>query len=155
MPIDTIVRPTLITSDPSIPAMWPGLEELLATGARKGSILLVDDLQGVREILCWVLEREGYLCARVQRVQCLRAALTQRPDLILLNYLMPVMDGLTALRQIKINPVTSYLKVVMFSGVGDESPFWSAAAEAGALDCLHTPFIVKTLLSTVEKALRS
>ena len=40
--------------------MWPGLEELLATGARKGSILLVDDLQGVREILCWVLEREGY-----------------------------------------------------------------------------------------------
>ena len=106
--------------------------------------------------MCWVLEREGYRVRTAgDGVQCLRSALTLRPDLILLNYLMPVMDGLTALRQIKMNPVISYLKVVMFSGVGEWSPFWSAAMEAGALDCLHTPFDVKTLLSSVEKGLRS
>jgi CheY-like chemotaxis protein len=63
------------------------------------------------------------------------------------------MDGLTALRQIKMNPVISYLKVVMFSACADR--IRASALELGALDCLQTPFDVKTLLSAVERGLRS
>lgn len=159
-------RPTVLRPDrPSgrIPAAGmplgvsqPWLEDLLSTGARKGSLLIVDDDQTMRDILRYVLEREGYRVRTADDgVQCLRSALTLRPDLILLNYLMPVMDGLSALREIKINPVISYLKVVMFSAVGDFITFRAVALEDGALDCLHTPFEVKTLLSAVEKGLRS
>lgn len=138
------------------PATRPWLEELLSTGARKGSILLVDDAEDIRDILRQVLEHEGYRVRTADDgVQCVRSAMTQRPDLILLNYLMPRMDGLTALRQIKMNPVTSYLKVVMFSAVHDFPRFRATAVSEGALDCLHTPFDVKTLLSAVERALRS
>jgi|GEM_PF-4528424 len=68
---------------------------------------------------------------------------------------MPRMDGLIALQCLKKDPVISYLKVVMYSAVSNDSPFWAAAMEAGALCCLQTPFDMKTLLTTVERCLRS
>lgn len=132
------------------------LERLLSTGVRKGSILLVDDQTDVCELLRFVLEREGYrVHAAGDGVRCLKMAKTLRPDLILLNYLMPAMDGLSALRQLKMNSTISYLKAVMYSGVSDFLRFRADALESGALDCLQSPFGVKTLLTVVERYLRS
>lgn len=130
------------------------LENSLPAGVRKGSILLVDDQEDVRELLRFILERKGYQVHTAgDGVQCLRMAKTLRPDLVLLNYLMPVMDGLTALRRLKMNPIISHLRVVMYSGVSDFVGFQSDATDAGALDCLRSPFHVKAFLAVVENAL--
>lgn len=116
---------------------------------------MVDDDPDCRTLLAAVLAREGYhLRTGEDGIQCVRAAKTQRPDLIILNYLMPRMDGLAALRQIKLNPVISYLKVVMYSAAADFNLFRKTALEGGALDCLHSPFEIKSLLSVVERNLR-
>ena len=134
----------------------PTLEELLGRGTRKGSILIVDDNRDCLELLCAVLRQEGYrVHAAGDGVQCLRLAKTLRPDLILLNYVMPVMDGLTALHLLKKDPVISYLKVVMFSALGNTAWLQEASASAGALGCLNTPFDLKTLRNAVERALRA
>jgi len=150
------VRPARATSELAAPATLPEFERMFATGACKGRLLLVEDMADIRELLGWVLKREGYFVRTAgDGVECLKLAKTMRPDLILLNYLMPRMDGLAALRQLKMNPVISYLKVIMYSAVSGKSPFWSAAMEAGALECFHTPFDMKTLLSAIERALRA
>lgn len=138
------------------PRTLPGFERLFAEGACRGKLLLVDDDHGVREILEFYLRREGYFVRTADNgLECVKKALTMRPDLIILNYLMPIMNGLTALREIKRNPSISYLKVVVYSAVGEDSPFWKAALDAGAIGCLHTPFDLRQFLAIVEKALRS
>lgn len=155
VPATTAVCPGLVAPALIIPATQPLLEELLSSGARKGSILLVDDDRDIRALLRCVLERDGYRVRTASDgVECVKLAKTLRPDLILLNYLMPVMDGLGALRQIKMNPVISYLKVVMFSGVSDFKRFREAAIDGGAIDCLQSPLSLQTFRNAIEQALR-
>ena len=138
------------------PATQPWLEELLGSGSRRGSLLLVDDDSGLREILQSVLEREGHRVHTAGNgLQGLRLAKVLRPELIVLNFLMPVMDGLSALRALKKDPIISYLKVVMYSAVSDFDRFRGESLEAGAVDCLHTPFELKTFVAVVERALRA
>lgn len=138
-----------------LPASLPWLKELLAPGSSKGKILLVDDIPDVLWLFREVLTRQGYeVQTGEDGLQCVNLALTQRPDLILLNFLMPRMDGLTALKKIKSNPITSNLRVVMFSATSDFKWFKRTSFLEGALDCLQSPFDVKTLLFTVEKNLR-
>jgi len=150
------VRPALVTPVRAIPATLPEFRRMFSAGACKGRLLLVEDLDDIRELLGCLLKHKGYFVrAAGNGAECLRLAKTMRPDIILLNYLMPVMDGLTALRQLKMDPVISYLKVIMYSAVGGDSPFWTAAMEAGAVDCLHTPFDAETLLIAIERGLRS
>ncbi len=149
------VGPVRIISERPSPATNPWLERLLGPGACKGKILLVDDNVDARVLFQHFLEKHQYFVRPAENgVECLKLARTMRPDLILLNYLMPVMDGLTALRQLRKDPTISYLKVVVFSAVGSDHWFWAAAREEGALDCLETPFGPKTLLDAVERALR-
>ena len=134
----------------------PRLERRFSDGACRGLILIVDDQADVRYLFELVLRRSGYFVrTAADGVECLKRARTMRPDLVLLNYLMPVMDGLTTLKYLKMDPMISYLKVVMFSGVGNDSPFWAEAMEAGAVCCLHTPFSWKLLVATVERCMRS
>lgn len=138
-------------------AACPWLEKMLAAkGACKGRILLVEDEPQIRYFYELVLTRSGYFVRTAgDGAECLKKARTMRPDLILLNYLMPVMNGLAALQYLKKDPFISYLRVVMYSAVCPDSPFWEAAMEAGALCCIRTPFNYKTLLAIVEKCMRS
>jgi CheY-like chemotaxis protein len=153
--IRPVKRAPTIHRGGSAPIAGPSLEEILAAGAREGSILLVEDEPEIRQFFRWALEREGYRThATCDGAECLRLARTLRPGLIVLNNLMPVMDGLTALRHLKKDPVTSYLKVLMYSGVWDFARFRAAALEAGAVDCLQTPFDLKTLIQAVDRSLR-
>ena len=143
----------VITRERVLPDTQPSLEDYLAAGSRKGSLLLVEDVPDFRELFQFVLEREGYRVHVAENgVECLRRAKTLRPDLIILNYLMPVMDGLTALQKLKQDCLTSYLKVVMYSACGEK--LRPLALEAGAVDYLSSPFEVKTLVLAVERALR-
>lgn len=148
-----VCEPVVVPARPA-PVELPWLEELLTRGSRKGSLLVVEDIKEIRELYRWVLEREGYRVHEAgDGVECLRAAKTLRPDLILLNYLMPRMDGLTALAQLKKDPVVSYLKVVMHSALGNDRWLREAALAAGALDILNVPMDPRALIRAVAKNL--
>ena len=130
------------------------LRELLGSRARAGRILVVDDDPTFRALLQEYFSREGYEVHTAEDgLQCLGLALSLRPDLIILNFLMPRMDGLTALIRIKESPITANLKVLMFSGTSHFASFREKSLKAGALDCLQTPFSFKTLLVKAEKIL--
>ncbi len=133
----------------------PWLQRLLRPWKRRTTILLVDDDPDDQKLMRAALKREHYrVHTGSDGVQCLELAKALRPDLILLNCLMPRMDGLTALQRLKMDPILSSLKVVMFSGVSNFDRFQELALREGAADCLQSPFARKTLLSTVDRALR-
>jgi DNA-binding response OmpR family regulator len=87
----------------------------------KGSILLIDDAADFRRIYRHFLSREGY---RIQEAedgekawQLLR---TSKPDLILLDLVLPKKSGFDVLRQIRAEPATKDIPVVILSGLGNE-----------------------------------
>ncbi|MBX6769495.1 MAG: response regulator transcription factor [Actinomadura rubrobrunea] len=127
--------------------MEPGTRQ--TAGAR---ILVVDDEPAVRESLTSSLEFEGYRVAEAaDGVAALEQVERSRPDLVLLDVLMPRMDGLTACRRLRARGAT--LPVMMLTArdmVGDRV----TGLDAGADDYLVKPFELDELLARVRALLR-
>jgi len=89
--------------------------------ADKGSILLIDDAADFRRIYKHFLTREGYRILEAEDApkawQILR---THKPDLILLDLVLPKTSGFDVLRQIRADPTTRNIPVVILSGLGNE-----------------------------------
>src|SRR3569832_728228 len=102
----------------------------------KEKILIVDDTEFYLKAYQSKLLSAGYL-ARVANngVEVLKALTVEKPDLILLDLMMPVMDGFKVLQAVRANPDLQNVPVIVFSsrGAGDEI---SKAYEAGANDFL-------------------
>ena len=114
-------------------------------------VLLVDDEEVILELTALLLRKRGFevLLAR-NGEECVRVVAEHQPALVLLDYMMPVMNGLDALKQIKINYPDTY--VVMFTGKGSEE----VAVElmkAGASDYLQKPFSNKNLQERIDSIL--
>jgi len=114
-------------------------------------VLLVDDEEVILELTALLLRKRGFdvLLAR-NGEECIRVVAEQSPSLVLLDYMMPVMNGLDALKQIKINFPDTY--VIMFTGKGSEE----VAVElmkAGASDYLQKPFSNKNLQDRIDSIL--
>jgi two-component system, sensor histidine kinase and response regulator len=102
--------------------------------------LIVDDSDQSREILCRLLERQGHTCVTVSSgEQALEVLKDQHFDLVLLDLMMPEMNGLETLRAVKSNPKFEDLAVVMLSAF-DEVDEIGQSLEAGAEDYLLKPF---------------
>lgn len=84
-------------------------------------ILVTDDEEDMRKLLKIRLEREGFsvLLAEDGEV-CLRLAEREKPDLIILDIVMPNMDGYTCLKELRKLPATKNIPVIMFSGKEEE-----------------------------------
>jgi signal transduction histidine kinase len=102
--------------------------------------LVVDDSEQSREILCRLLERQGHTCVTVSSgSEALEIIKQQHFDLVLLDLMMPDMNGLETLRAMKSNPQFEDLAVVMLSAF-DEVDEIGQSLEAGAEDYLLKPF---------------
>jgi signal transduction histidine kinase len=102
--------------------------------------LIVDDSEQSREILCRLLERQGHTCVTVSSGEhALEVLPEQHFDLVLLDLMMPNMNGLETLRAIKSDPKFEDLAVVMLSAF-DEVDEIGRSLEAGAEDYLLKPF---------------
>jgi CheY-like chemotaxis protein len=92
-----------------------------ATDKDKGSILLIDDAPDFRRIYRHFLSREGYRIQEAEDAdkawQILRA---HKPDLILLDLVLPKTSGFDVLREIRADPTTKDIPVVILSGLGNE-----------------------------------
>ena len=99
-----------------------------------GKILIVDDVSTNRIVFKVKLTAAGYASAMAaDGASCLHLARTELPDLILLDLMLPDMSGIDVLRQLKSNPMTRRIPVVMFSSEHDPV-LRVAALRAGAED---------------------
>jgi signal transduction histidine kinase len=117
-------------------------------------ILVVDDIPENRELL------EAALTAADYRVQCaadgpaaLDRVAVELPDLILLDVMMPGMDGYQVCRTLKVGPDTAFIPIVMITAYQD-LPHRIQGIEAGADDFLTKPFDSHELLTRVRSLLR-
>jgi len=124
-----------------------------STGMRDTTVLVVDDSRTMVHALRTFLEQHGYhTIAALDGVQALAAAKWQRPDLILMDIVMPNMNGFEATRALSRNPDTREIPVVIVSGserVTDR--VWGM--RLGAKGYLAKPIRKSVLLSTVAAVL--
>jgi two-component system alkaline phosphatase synthesis response regulator PhoP len=117
-------------------------------------ILVVDDEEDLLELVRYNLAREGY---RVQGVtsgeDALKAVRRQAPDLIVLDWMLPAVDGLEVCRRLKGDPKTRDIPIVMLTAKGEESDM-VAGLERGADDYIAKPFSPRVLAARVKALLR-
>jgi len=112
-------------------------------------ILLVDDELCMRELLREFLERADFRVVEAENGrEAIEVALREKPRLILMNYLMPVMDGLEASRIIHEHPELSQIPIILNSAC-DEDEMRENARQAGCVDFIHKPCTVGAILSKV------
>ena len=118
------------------------------------TVLAVDDQPQNLRLLDAVLSPRGYrvVTADVGRGGPGRSFATSRVDLVLLDILMPGMDGYEVCRRIRADPPTAFLPVVMITASGDQEKV--AAIEAGADDFVSKPFNQGELLARVASLAR-
>lgn len=117
------------------------------------SILVIDDDSANRDILKTRLEAAGYAVAQAEDgEQGVRLSQSLRPDLILMDVMMPKVDGRLACRVLKSNDATKNIPVIMLTAMGqqiDELRGW----EAGADEYLTKPCDHKRLLELIAQLL--
>jgi two-component system alkaline phosphatase synthesis response regulator PhoP len=120
----------------------------------KESILVVEDEEDIRELLKYNLEKEGYqVSSAATGEEALQAVRKRLPDLILLDLMLPGMDGLEVCRLIKGEPQTRHLPLVMLTAKGEEADIVTGL-ELGADDYITKPFSPRVLLARLRAALR-
>ena len=117
-------------------------------------VLIVEDEPDIRELVLHHLKREGYLVsAAASGEEALRQVRTVPPDLVLLDLMMPAMNGLEVCRRLRQDPATAALPIVMLTAKGDEIDR-VLGLEIGADDYVVKPFSPKELLARVRAVLR-
>ena len=110
------------------------------------TVLVVDDDAEIREIVATVLEDDGYRVDTASNgAEALRKANDHQPDAVVLDAMMPVMDGWEFLAQWRTRPVEDRAPVLVVSAVRD----WRTALDSGAQGYLSKPFDLDTLESTL------
>ncbi len=119
---------------------------------RKLRILIAEDDQAVAQLYRAYAERRGHtvLLAR-DGAEALVTAATELPDLILLDVAMPKLDGRDVCRQLKANPRTSVIPIIVVSAHGDDHALRSTLLELGAWDVLEKPVDLQIAFNKVER----
>ena len=117
-------------------------------------ILVVDDDDLIRQMVRDLLELAGFaVWAAVDGAEGLAQAAAVRPDLILLDLMLPDLDGYTVCRALKADPATHAIPVIFLTASADPGLNHQAYA-AGAAACLTKPFEVAALLTVVNTTLQ-
>ena len=118
------------------------------------TILVVEDEEDLREIIIYNLKREGYVANGVESgEQGLEMTVEQQPDLVILDLMLPGMNGLDVCRKIKQNEQTKSIPVIFVSAKGEESDIVTGL-ELGADDYVTKPFSPRILLARIRTVLR-
>lgn len=118
-------------------------------------ILLVDDDPRLQDIVGLYLDMEGYEVAKASNGEDgLREVEANPPDLVIMDIMMPGMDGIEACRRIRGNPDTAHIPVLMFSALSGDDDV-ERARLAGANHLITKPFTLVGLGSVVKSYLTS
>ena len=117
-------------------------------------ILLAEDEKQIGDMVAFKLSNSGHQVFRARDgEEALRLATAERPDLILLDVMMPVLNGFEVLRRLKGDPALATTPVIMLTAKGRERDVLGGLS-AGAVDYIVTPFSLKELAARIDAALR-
>ena len=114
-------------------------------------ILIADDEETVRSLVKRLLGKTYKILEAENGEEAVKVAVNEKPDLILMDILMPRMDGLTACYAIKRNPATKEIPVVMLTAVDYELNRKLSQDVMGAQDYITKPFDSETLMDVMAK----
>ena len=117
-------------------------------------VLIVEDEANIRQLVKYNLEKESYQVIEAEDgVQGLRLAKTEKPDLVLLDLMLPQMDGLEVCRSLKGNQATAALPIIMLTAKSEEIDK-VIGLDLGADDYMTKPFSPRELVARVKAVLR-
>jgi two-component system phosphate regulon response regulator PhoB len=117
-------------------------------------ILIVEDDRAIRDMLLFNLDRAGFQVLPAENGREARAAIADtQPDLILMDWMLPDVSGLELTRQLKRDPVTRDIPVIMVTARVDEDDR-VAGLDGGADDYIVKPFAPRELLARIRAQLR-
>ena len=120
----------------------------------KGKILLVEDEAPIREMLGYTLMKEGYTFREAADVEEARPLIADdRPDLLLLDWMLPGMNGGDYARRIRNNPDTRDIPIIMLTARGEETDK-VRGLDTGADDYITKPFSTRELLARIRAVMR-
>ncbi len=121
---------------------------------KKPRVLIVEDEADILELLVYTLEREQFVCKGVKNGEnALKEVDRQLPDLVMLDLMLPGIDGLSICRTLKQSPRTAHIPIVMLTARGEESDI-VVGLELGADDYITKPFSAKVLPARLRAVLR-
>jgi len=113
-------------------------------------VLIIEDERALTEVLAYNLQREGYeVVIAHDGEEGLRKAQTQLPDLIILDLMLPVLNGLDVCREIRAGERTKNIPIVMLTAKAEETD-QVVGFSMGADDYVTKPFSVKVLLQRIK-----
>lgn len=120
----------------------------------KERILVVDDEEDILELIRYNLVREGYdVTGALSGEKALQIAKTEQVDLIVLDLMLPALDGLEVAKRLKRDPKTDQIPIVMLTAKGEEADVVTGL-ELGADDYIAKPFSPRILIARIRAVLR-
>ena len=117
-------------------------------------ILIVDDEAGIRQMLNFTLAGDGYACSEAGDAdEAQRVLGGRRPDLILLDWMLPGISGVDFARRLKRDPRTSDIPIILLTAKGEEADKVKGL-DSGADDYITKPFSTRELRARVRAVLR-
>jgi DNA-binding response OmpR family regulator len=117
-------------------------------------ILVVDDDAELVELLCFNLKKAGYHASSAANgVEALKRTSASVPDLIVMDLMMPELDGFGLCEILRRNPATATVPIIMLTALSSELGRLEGL-DSGATDYVTKPFSLKDLLGRVESLLR-
>jgi two-component system, OmpR family, alkaline phosphatase synthesis response regulator PhoP len=118
------------------------------------TVLVVDDEEDILELVKYNLAKEGYAVVAVASGEdALAAARTKQPDAVVLDLMLPGLDGLEVCRRMKGDPTLHHIPIVMLTAKGTEADIVTGL-ELGASDYVTKPFSPRVLTARVKAVLR-
>jgi two-component system alkaline phosphatase synthesis response regulator PhoP len=136
--------------------MMPGItgHKTMSVAMSRERVLVVDDEQDLLELVSYNLNKEGFRVVCVSSgEEALAAARRDVPDLILLDLLLPTVDGLEVCRRLKADSRTQHIPVLMLTAKSEETDVVTGL-ELGAEDYVTKPFSPRVLVARVKAVLR-
>lgn len=128
--------------------LFPGHETM------KGKILIIEDESAIREMLGYALMKDGYSFMEAADVEQARPILLHdKPDLILMDWMLPGMSGVDYARRVRSAPETRDIPIIMLTARGEEADK-VRGLDTGADDYITKPFSTRELLARIRALLR-
>lgn len=125
----------------------------MSSGTAK-KILIVEDEKDILQLVKLYLEKDGFRTVTAMTgSEALRQVKAERPDLMILDLMLPEMDGLEVCKRIRLNPDSALLPILMLTAKAEESDT-VIGLELGADDYVTKPFSPKALVARVKALLR-
>jgi two-component system phosphate regulon response regulator PhoB len=117
-------------------------------------ILIVDDEEAIRQMLAFALQGEGYECKQAANITEAQAHMSrERPDLILLDWMLPGISGVDFVRRIRRDTRLNQVPILMLTAKADEADK-IRGLDSGADDYITKPFSTREMLARVRATLR-